>query len=111
MPVETAADLASLFEEDEFAEGAVYRAPGIGAYPVPCLVILDRGQGRDTFTAGNTAAMGSQRHLRVRAGELAEVRRDGTFTMVAGGEVLKVTGLPKLDQVGAIWSVDLVIGG
>lgn len=42
---------------------------------------------------------------------LPDVRRDGLFTITAGGEVLKVQGLPALDHAGHLWSVDLVVQG
>lgn len=112
MPVESASDLASMFDEDEFAEAAEYTAPA--GSPVACSVIVDRGQGREKFVAGEASAVGSQRHLWVRQAELAEVARGGQFTMLdADGEptdeAYLVEGLPKLDQTGALWSVDLLI--
>lgn len=118
MAVETSADLASMFDEDEFAEAASYLSPAPGASAEPCSVIVDRGQGRARFGAGETAggkgAVASERHLWVQASDLAAVVRDGRFTMldaegVATGEVFRVEGMPKLDQTGDLWSVGLVI--
>ena len=117
MGVESAQDIASFFGDDEFAEGALYQSPSPGAPPVPCLVIMDRGQGRMRFDPrsgmdGQSAAS-SERHLWAMAGDeadqLADVKRDGLFTIVADGEVLRVAGLPKLDQTGHLWSVQLTI--
>ena len=113
MPAETAADIASMFDADEFAEGAVYQSPAPGTDPVPCLVILDRGQGRSRFRAGQQELSGSNRHLWALAGDddgqIADVRRDGLFTIEADGEVLKVQGMPVLDHGGALWSVQLLV--
>ena len=112
MAVETAADIASMFDEDEFAEAAVYVSPTPGVLPVDCLVIMDRGQGRQRFRAGEQSAATSERHLWVQAGDelnqLPDVKRDATFVTDAG-ETFKVVGLPKLDHEGHLWSVDLVI--
>ena len=101
-----------MFADDEFAEAALYQSPSPGIDPVPCLVIMDLGQGRERFEAGERRAVSSERHLWAMAGDaleqLADVRRDGLFTIVASGEVLRVAGLPKLDHTGHLWSVDLV---
>jgi hypothetical protein len=113
MPVESASDLASLFDEDEFAEAAEYTAPGGGA-AIACTVIVDRGQGRERFVAGEAVSVGSERHLWVRQAELAVVARGGTFTMLDAegeptGEEFTVQGPPQLDHTGALWSVELLI--
>ena len=122
MPVETASDIASFFGDDEFAEAALYQSPNPGAPPVPCLVIMDRGQGRERLESGagmdGRRAVTSERHLWAIAGDdvnqLADVKRGGLFTITArggtaGGEVLRVAGLPKLDHAGNLWSVQLTI--
>jgi hypothetical protein len=107
MSVESADDLASFFEEDEFAEEAFYVPPGsVGS--VSCLVVLDRGQGRRSFDAGRTEIEGSNRHLWVRVAELDPVARAGRFTMACSGEVLEVADMPELDHTGSVWSVELV---
>ena len=115
MAVESAQDLAAFFDAREFAEAAVYQSPLPGAPPVPCLVIIDRGQGRARFDGGDLHSVGAERHLWVAAGagaqQVAEVRRDGLFTITADGEVLRVQGLPKLEQTGRVWSAELVIEG
>lgn len=108
MAVESAADLEGFFDAEEFAEAAVYLAPTPGAAPVPCSVIVDRGQGRAMFKTGEAGSFaGSERHLWVRAAELASVVREGVFTV--GDEVFAVLNLPKLDQTGRLWSVELLI--
>lgn len=121
MPVETAADIASLFDDGEFAEAAVYQSPVPGTDPEPCLVILDRGQGRTQFRGAprqgqgerEGAATGSNRHLWAMAGDgenqLPDVRRSGLFTIDLDGEVLRVSGLPELDHTGHVWSVQLTL--
>lgn len=113
MAVETAADLAGMFDTDEFAESAQYTAPA-GGDPVDCLVIVDRGQGRQPFRAGEQQASSSERMLWAQKSELATVQRDGLFAMFdaegeATGEVFKVAGEPKLDQLAALWSAELLI--
>ncbi len=113
MAVETAEDLASFFHDDEFAEAASYLAPGLGAVPVDCLVILDLGQGREVFAGGEQRFATSERHLWAQCGTaelmLAAVVRGGVFTIEASGEQLKVADLPKLDHTGHLWSVPLVM--
>lgn len=121
MAVESSDDLLSFFDDDEFAEGALYQSPNPGAPPVPCLVIMDRGQGRERLESGagmdGRRAVTSERHLWAIAGDdpnqLADVKRGGLFTLTAGGaaggEVLRVAGLPKLDHSGHLWSVQLTI--
>lgn len=115
MPVETAADLASFFDEDEFSEAASYLAPGVGATAVDCVVIVDRGQGRMPFNGGEQRLAASERHIWVRRSDLASVARNGSFTVADpdGGapEVLRVPDLPKLDHTGSLWSVQVVKEG
>jgi hypothetical protein len=107
MAVETAADLESFFEEEEFAEAAVYLSPVPGAEPVDCSVIIDRGQGRAMMKAAGAEYAGSERHLWVRAAEIETVVREATFTL--GSEVYEVLQTPKLDHTGRLWSVELLI--
>ncbi len=102
-----------MFDADEFAELAVYQSPVPGTDPIPCLVMLDRGQGRTRFRSGDLEATGSNRHLWVQAGDavnqIPDVRRDGLFTIDLNGEVLQVQGLPELDHIGQLWSVQLAL--
>jgi hypothetical protein len=113
MAVESASDLASMFDDEEFAEAASYLAPGGAA--VDCLVIVDRGQGRKAFTGGEQQLATSERMLWVRKtadgeGGLAAVVRGGVFTLELDGEELTVADLPALDHTGQLWSVELVEG-
>ena len=112
MSVETAADLAGFFDSEEFAEGAVYTPPG-GGEGVPCSVIVDRGQGRTNFDAGERTVSSAERSLRVRASEVTP-RKGGTFAIldesgVATGEIIEVAGQPRLEETGAIWASELVV--
>ena len=106
MAVETAADLASFFEEDEFAEAAVYYAPG-SDLAIVCLVIVDRGSARTHFDTGGRAAASAERLVHVRAGQF-EPRRGGRFELDVG-EHLEVVGSPRLDETGAIYSCEVLI--
>ncbi len=113
MPVETDADLAALFETDEFAESASYAPPGAGD-AVPCTVIVNRGQARRTFQAKDREAVSSERSLLAQASELGSVAREGVFTMLdeAGaptGEIFSVATMPKLDETGQVWTVELLL--
>lgn len=115
MATESASDLAGMFDAGEFAETARY-APPAGGAGTDCRVIVDRGQGRRRFDAGKRDVKASERHLWVRAAEVAAVQRGGTFTLVdefgnPTGEVYRVADMPALDQTGALWSVDLTIVG
>ena len=121
MTVESADDLASLFEEDEFAEAVRYTPPDPGSSVVRCTAIVDRGQGRGRFEAGRSDAVGSERALWVRRAEVGAIQRDGLFEVLDPAllaldppeevvtETYRVVGLPVLDQTGAVWAVDLVI--
>lgn len=112
MSVESASDLASMFDDEEFAEAASYLAPGGSA--IDCLVIVDRGQGRKPFAGGEQQLATSERRLWVRKtvdgeGGLAAVVRGGVFTLELDDEQLRVAGLPELDHTGTLWSADLVV--
>ncbi|AKM09873.1 head-tail joining protein [Croceicoccus naphthovorans] len=115
MAVETAADLAGFFLFGEYAEAAVYLAPGAPIEDsTPCLVIVDRGQGRAVFDAGERQAEGPQLHIWAQFAELPAVVRRGTFRMldepdgIETGEIFEIAGLPRLDHEGAIWSCELI---
>jgi len=113
MPVESPADLAGMFSEAEFAERASYAGPG-GGGSTPCVVIVDRGQARKPLRTGEGEAVTSERKLWAQQSELAEVKRDGVFTMLdpdgaPTGEAFKVSGMPTLDRQAALWSAKLLI--
>lgn len=116
MPVESAADRASFFDKDEFAEAAQYTAPGPGVAPVPCSLIIDRGQARTKFDAGEVEAQSSNRMGQAYRDDLPEVHREGLIEILDGGgnpldprERYKVTGMPQLDETGEMWVFDLLI--
>lgn len=108
MPVESPADLAGMFDTEEWAEAASYQAPG-GGDPVDCTVILDRGQGRMPMEPGEQRVAVTERMLWVQKGELAAIVRNGIFTIEADGEQLKVQGVPELDHAGTLWSCRLLV--
>lgn len=115
--VESDADLAGLFHEDEFAEPALYLAPAPGASAVRCSVIVDRGQGRQVFRAGDSQAVTAQRQLWAKQTELATLVRGGLIRVLDPDqlpvevvvETFEITGEPKLDQSARLWSADLLI--
>lgn len=114
MPVETATDRATFFNEDEFAEGAIYRSKGDTGVGTRCSVIVDRGQGRRAFTGAAVDASTTERLVQVRSDDLAEIAREGTFTIldadgVETSEVLTIAGMPKLDETGEWWVAEIVI--
>lgn len=117
MPVESAADRAAFFNTDEFAEAASYTPPG--GSPVPCTVIVDRGQGRKAMTVGENEAVGPDRLIQVLAAgagtdEAAGITpaRDGLFhlpeTDMFPAETLRVVGMPMLDETGTWWTAEVV---
>jgi hypothetical protein len=113
VPVESSGDLAGMFDASEFAEPANYTPPG-GGSATGCSVIVDRGQGRGQFAAGQREIEGSERRLWARAAEVPAIVRGGAFAMLDGagaptGEIFTVAGEPKLDQLAALWAVDLLI--
>ena len=111
MTVESAADLAGLFETSEFAETASYQAPRPGVDPVPCSVIVDRGQARTRFRGADHEVETSERSLRLPAGAVTP-ERQGIFTMLDAdwqptGETFRVRGLPERDETGSVWVIEL----
>lgn len=116
MPVETAADRAGLFDEDEFAEAALYTPPG-GSAGTPCSAIIDRGEGSVRFDVRSAEATGPERGSRLNADELPDVRKGGQLIpgtivdglFVAGSETFEIAAPPTLDATGRIWTVELVL--
>ena len=106
MAVESAADRAALFSEDDFAEAALYTPPG-GGVAVACSIVYDRGRGQAALTERGIEARGAERGAMVNADEVPVVKKGGTFAV--GVETLKVAGVPKLDETGRIWTVELVL--
>lgn len=119
MPVESAADRAAFFNTEEFAEAALYTGPGVGIDAVPCVVIVDRGQGRETMDAGDMVAAGADRLIQVLAEDAGTDEqlgltplRDGLFDLVdpmtTVAERVQVVSEPKLDHTGCWWTVEIV---
>lgn len=114
MAVESAADLAGFFDEEEFATPARYTAPVPGAQPVTCSVIVDRGQGRATLENARQPVGAIDRKIQAPSPPLTLVERDGIFELLDGStplvvtERLKVVGYPKRDETGVWWHLDVV---
>lgn len=117
MPVESAADRAAFFNTDEFAEAASYTPPG--GSPVPCTVIVDRGQGRKAMRIGANEAVGPDRLIQVLAEGAGTddtpgitPARGGLFDLPAtdlfGAETLRVASMPMLDETGCWWTAEVV---
>lgn len=118
MSVESAADRATFFDEDEFATAAQYLAPE-GGVPLDCSVIYDRER-RDPLEVAGDSGSGMRKvrtwqGAQLLADQVPVVMQGGRITLgtridevfVGGGVVLEVIGRPKLDESGAIWDVDL----
>lgn len=116
MPVESAADRASFFNQDEFATAARYTPPG-SSVATDCTVVYDRGAAKRRFDAGNMDAVTAERQAWISADEVATVAKggtleigtrddDGVFTLT---ETLRVAEKPKLDETGFMWTAELVI--
>lgn len=107
MPVESAADRASLFSSEEHAEAAVYTAPGGGA-GTACSVIYNRHRPSDfevEMGGGGMRAAIARKAAMINADQVPLVEAGGTLTI--GAETLKIVGRPALDETGHLWSVDL----
>src|SRR5689334_8150788 len=107
MPVETAADRASLFNSEEHAEEAFYFAPPGGGDGVACTVIYNRSRPTDMEIelgsgSGLQTALARKAGL-INADDVPLVVAGATLTI--GGETLKIVGRPELDQTGHLWSV------
>lgn len=116
MPVESAADRAAFFNREEFAEAALYTAAD-SVVAVDCTVIVDRGQGRKAMSLGRSEAAGVDRLIQVLAEGAADdgitPARDGIFDILdpLSGELielLQVVNVPRLDETGAWWTVEVV---
>lgn len=99
MPAEDAADLAGMFDPDDFAVSAIWRAGGIGS-PVSVPVIRDAPD--QVASAFDTPILQATDQLRVRVDSLPALAAGDTFTL--GAEVLTVQHAER-EATGALWRV------
>ncbi|RSV44412.1 hypothetical protein CA234_03075 [Sphingomonas sp. ABOLE] len=114
MPIESAADRAALFNEDELATPAVYTAPA-GGPALRCSVIFDveRSDPLDVGTDGGARSVRTWQGAQVLADQVPQVEQKGRLqlgSMSAGafvpdGLLLEVIGRPKRDVSGEVWDV------
>lgn len=104
MGVESAADLATFFDEDEFGRAAVYTPAGGGA-GIAVVVILDEPQKRDDRGAAGVRVQ--IRTARIRVALLPDdERRGGMLTLSDTGEAFDVRGINR-DISGAVAVLNL----
>lgn len=116
MPVESAADRASMFSADEFATPAQYTAPA--GEPQDCTIIFDPGRPawfEAGIGAGGLRGKIAEQKAMINVDDIAVVvlnavlipgtRVGGVF--VPGPDSFTVAARPRLDETGAIWHVDL----
>jgi hypothetical protein len=102
MPVETAADLAGMFNPAEFGKpDAWYTAPEGGA-PVPILVIDSRPT--DVVSFNRTQVAADTAMFLVPRMSLPAPRQKGLITI--GVEVFVIQGEPLLDRGRDLWTID-----
>lgn len=118
MSVESAADRAALFSTDEFAVAALYGAPGVEA-GVPCRIVYDPGRPEyrevPIGSAGGMRAAIAQQAAMILTDDVPLVEAEGRLVpgaiidavFVPGLDSFKIVTRPRLDETGAIWSVDL----
>lgn len=99
MPVESAADLATFFNADEFGVEAVYTPPG-GGVATACVILVNDVD--PDAQPGDGRPIIGQKLISVRRAQLATPAHEGTF--VVPGATYTVVGRPRLEAVdGAIW--------
>lgn len=99
MAIEAAADLAGMFDADEFAVSATYTPSGGSA--VSCSVLLDRPE--EELSLGRVGVVSSRRVIFARLAEIgAGVARGDAI--VVGGETLTINKA-ELDLSGAVWEL------
>lgn len=107
MAVETADDLATFFNVDEFAASAVYTAPG-GGGGVSCAILVDlREPGAEP---GMGRPLTSQGSIVVQKVEIAAPAQDGVFVVAAGrfAGTYTIADRPLAgDDAGATWSMQV----
>jgi hypothetical protein len=100
MAVESADDLASFFDTEEWASSAVYRAGGTGD-PVTVSVVPDLGTRRGDFQDVDVVQDGGT--FRLRKSEVSAPGNGDTLEL--DGVTYTVQGEPELDIHGLIWLV------
>ncbi|MGL4966156.1 MAG: head-tail joining protein [Inquilinus sp.] len=102
MPVETEADLAGMFDPDEFGKpGATYTPPE-GGTPAPILIIDSRPV--ETISFGRTEIAADAATFLVPRFSLPNPRPNGLITI--GAEVFVIQGEPDLDRGRDLWNLD-----
>jgi hypothetical protein len=114
MPIETAADRAALFNEDEAATPALYTAPA-GGPGLRCSVIFDveRSDPLDVGTDSGARSVRTWQGARILADQVPVVEQKGRVQLgtisagsfVPNGLLVEVIGRPKRDVTGAVWDV------
>lgn len=99
MAIETAADLAAMFDTDAFAVSASYTPAGGAAVPV--VALLDAPD--ETLEIGRVGVNAARRRVWVRVAELASAARNDAI--VIAGEALKVNAARR-DETGRLWRLE-----
>ena len=102
MGLETAADLAGMFDESEFAQAAFYIPAGGAARQVSAIVKAPD----KSFDLGALGLSAPQRVAWVRKSEI-EAPKAGDV-IEAGAENLTIKQA-QLDETGQIWMIDLAL--
>jgi hypothetical protein len=115
MPIETAADRAALFNEDELATPAEYTPPAGTALRCSVIFDVERSDPLDVGTDSGARAVRTWRGAQILADQVPLVEQKAKLqlgSIVAGvfvphGLRLEVIGRPKRDISGAVWDVTL----
>lgn len=100
MTVETAEDLANMFNTDEFAEDATY-TPLVGD-PVVVQVVVSRG--RQFVNVGFSGVTATKRTALVTKAQIADPQRGETLTTYT--ETLEIQ-TSNLDEQGVLWQLGM----
>ena len=107
MPVESAADLASFFNPDEFGERIRYRFAQDAATEL--VALWERPTGTASFA--NTDVNLDVHHFTVPRSDLPAPRQGGTVTIIATSQVFTVIREPLPSADGALWSLPAAVTG
>jgi len=102
MPIESADDLASFFDPEEFGEAVTYSARGV-AEALPIVAIWVRPGGTAPFGRGDVAL--DKHRFVIRAAEVPQPSLGATITITRTAEVLTVCEDPLATADGALWTV------